>query len=142
MGKRGRPPKKKPIPATTSKADQCYTMLSSDEEISKKNELLRLPSPSQRRGVGNEHCETITITPSTSPPADRTMTRTDINEERTSVTRSTTTKKKIIINQNKKNRDASGDTDATEVYVRVFFFFMKYFNWNHFVSKNIHYLID
>ena len=130
MGKRGRPPKKKPVPATTSKADQFYTMLSSDEESGNKNEVVRLPSPSQRRGVGNERCETTKTTPSAPPPltpqADRTMIQADTNEKRI-ITRNASTKKKIITNQNKKNSDASDDTDATEVYVGVCFFFYEIF---------------
>ncbi|CAF0990223.1 unnamed protein product [Rotaria sp. Silwood1] len=117
MGKRGRPPKRKSVTNTPSKRDQCYTILSSDDETGNKKETLRLPSPSQRRGVGNERNGTIIIT-----PPDRTISSTNSVEKNTPVTRNNnnnnnnTNNKKIIINHNNKDSNASGDTDATEVY--------------------------
>ncbi|CAF5090399.1 unnamed protein product, partial [Rotaria sp. Silwood1] len=45
MGKRGRPPKRKSVTNTPSKRDQCYTILSSDDETGNKKETLRLPTP-------------------------------------------------------------------------------------------------
>ncbi|CAF3872676.1 unnamed protein product [Adineta steineri] len=111
MGKRGRPPKRKVVPATPAKEEECYTILSSDEEIGKKDETLRLPSPSQRRGAGNERGGTIIIT-----PPDRTSSSKNITEKTTPVTRKTRHKKKIILNGNNKKDNTSGDSDATEVY--------------------------
>jgi hypothetical protein len=118
MGKRGRPKKNKIVPNTVQKAEQCYTILSSDEESGKKEETLRLPSPSQRRGAGNERSEPIIIT-----PPDRSTPLVDVNEKTTTLTRNNSTKKKIILNGIKKKDDTSGDTDATEVYVHSFFYF-------------------
>ncbi|CAF2952071.1 unnamed protein product [Rotaria sp. Silwood2] len=119
MGKRGRPPKRKSAINTPSKVDQCYTILSSDDETGNKKETLRLPSPSQRRGVGNERNETIIIT-----PPDRSKPSTNNVEKSTPVTRSNNNnnnnnninKKKVTINHHTKDSEASGDTDATEVY--------------------------
>jgi hypothetical protein len=113
MGKRGRPPKKKILTDTVSKAEQCYMILSSDDdETGKKDDTLRLPSPGQRRGIGNQRSEIMII----SPP-DRTTSAMDVNEKPTALTRNNTNKKKIILNGNIKKDDTSGDSDATEVYV-------------------------
>ena len=96
MGKRGRPSKKKPNGNTTTKVDQCYAILSSDEEVVNKKETLRLPSPSQRRGVGNERNNTIIIT-----PPDRSTALTNNIEKKTPLTRNNLNnndnKKKIIL---------------------------------------------
>ena len=119
MGKRGRPPKKKPVQDTISKVEQCYTILSSDEDNGKNEETLRLPSPSQRRGAGSVRGGAMSIT-----PPDRTTTLTDTMEKRSSLTRDCSTKKKIKLNGIKKkdsDDDDTGDSDATEVYVQVFF---------------------
>ncbi len=117
MGKRGRPPKKKTVPDTVPEPEQCYMILSSDEETGKKEEILRLPSPSQRRGVGYDRSDPIIIT----PPV-RTTPSTDVIEEKTTLTRDANKKKKIILNGKNKKDDTSGDSDATEVYVQDFFF--------------------
>jgi hypothetical protein len=117
MGKRGRPPKKKPVPDTVSKAAQCYTIVSSDEDIGKKEETLSLPSPTQRRGAGSERGGTMVIT-----PPERSTPLTDSTEKRSSLTRDCAGKKKIKLNGiHKKDDDDSGDSDATEVYVQSFF---------------------
>jgi len=121
MGKRGRPPKRKVVENTIPKAEQCYMILSSDEEAGtgngKKEEILRVPSPSQRRGIGNERNGSIFIT-----PPDRTTSSTDVNEKSPILIRNSN-KKKIILNGNNKKADSSGDSDATEVYVYNFLFF-------------------
>ncbi|UJR34129.1 hypothetical protein I4U23_021536 [Adineta vaga] len=102
MGKRGRPPKRKVVTETPKKVEECYMILSSDEETNKTEKSLRLPSPNQRRGAGNERGRTISLT-----PPDRTV----------SVKKTTpVTKKKIILNGNHKKNQSSGDSDATEVY--------------------------
>jgi len=119
MGRRGRPPKNKIVSDTVSKPEECYTILSSDEETGKKEETLRLPSPTQRRGPGNERNEGIIIT-----PPDRTTTPLiDVNGKVAILTRNNSNKKKIILNGNKKKDDTSGDSDATEVYVHDFYFY-------------------
>ncbi|CAF3746940.1 unnamed protein product [Rotaria socialis] len=115
MGKRGRPPKKKPID-TTTKVDECYTILSSDEETGSKPDTLSLPSPSQRRGMGNDRNGTIVIT-----PPDRLILSTKNVEKKTPLTRNNNNnnnnnKKKLILNGKNKKSDTSGDSDATEVY--------------------------
>jgi hypothetical protein len=118
MGRQGRS-SKKVVPDTVSKAEECYTILSSDEEIGKKEDILCLPSPSQRRGPGNERTEPIIIT-----PPDRTTHLIDVNEEKTTIlTRNNNNKKKIILNGKNKKDDTSGDSDATEVYVHCYYFF-------------------
>ncbi|CAF3883984.1 unnamed protein product [Rotaria magnacalcarata] len=112
MGKRGRPPKKKPID-TAAKVDECYTILSSDEETGSKPETLSLPSPSQRRGMGNERNGTIVIT-----PPNRSILSTKNVEKNAPLTRNNNNnKKKLILNGKNKKSDSSGDSDATEVYV-------------------------
>jgi len=116
MGKRGRPPKRKIVPDTTKKAAQCYTILTSDEEVNNKEESLRLPSPTQRRGAGNARGGTIIIT-----PPDRTASLTNNIEKKTPLARNNGTKKKIILNGLNKKDETSGDSDATEVYVQVFY---------------------
>lgn len=116
MGKRGRPPKKKVLPKAVPKAAPCYTISSSDEDAGKKEESVCLPSPTQRRGVGNERSGTIVIT-----PPDRTIPLINGNEKKTTSTRNSSNKKKIILNGSKKKDDTSGDSDATEVYVYHFF---------------------
>ena len=108
MGKRGRPSKKKPSPITVPKHEECYTILSSDEELTKKDETLQLPSPTQRRGVGNEWTG-ASITPPT--------LSVDTNEK---PTKNSTGKKKIVLNGIRKKDDSSGDSDATEMYVLCF----------------------
>jgi hypothetical protein len=110
MGKRGRPPKKKSLLETVSKDEECYTILSSDEE-----ETLHLPSPSQRRGVENERNELIITTPSHCPTPSN-----DLNEKPTALIRNGSNKKKILLNGIHKKDDTSGDSDATEVYVYHF----------------------
>ena len=115
MGKRGRPPKKKPIANTTTKVDECYTILSSDEETSSKPEALTLPSPSQRRGMGNERNGKNGIT-----PTDRSIPSTKNIEKNTPLIKNNnnhSNKKKLILNGTDKKIDTSGDSDATEVYV-------------------------
>lgn len=112
MGKRGRPRKQKPAPVTPSKAEQCYTLLSSDDETSKKDNQvsLRLPPASQRRGAGSERGGLIAITPpDRSPAAEKTTPVTRANGQ-----------KKIKLNGLRKKEESSGDSDATEVYVHGF----------------------
>ena len=88
MGKRGRPRKKSPA----KKAEQCYTLVSSDEDTP------RLPSPSQRRGVGLERPEPV------APPSPPT----------TRVTRQSASKKPVV-EEPKTPVESSADSDATEV---------------------------
>lgn len=118
MGKRGRPPKKKSNAKTSSKLDECYTILSSDEETGFKNEKLRLPSPTQRRGSGNERTEINVSTPS-----DRSKSLTSNTEKTTSTNRKNNdnNKKKIKLSSINKKSDTSADSDATEVYVKFYF---------------------
>ncbi|CAF1582131.1 unnamed protein product [Adineta ricciae] len=96
MGKRGRPPKRKVVSDASKVVEECYTILSSDEEIEKKDQPLRLPEPTQRRGVGNERTSTTPLTPS--------------------VAKTNGQKKKIILGGKNKKDQTSGDSDATEVY--------------------------
>ena len=121
MGKRGRP-RKIPVPDTISKVEQCYTILSSDEDIGKKKNTLRLPSPSQRRGAGSVRGGMMAIT-----PPERTTPVTGSIQKRTSLTRDCTSKKKIKLNgihkKDDDDDDDSGDSDATEVYVQSFYSF-------------------
>jgi hypothetical protein len=115
MGKRGRP-RKKPATNVPTKVTQCYT-LSSDEETGNKEKILRLPSPTQRRGVGNERGGSIVLT-----PPNRTTTLANVNGKKTPLKTNDSVKKKIIINGNHKKDETSGDSDATEVYVERFLY--------------------
>lgn len=113
MGKRGRPPKKKVLPKEEPpKVEQCYTILSSDEDTKKKDKTLNLPLPSQRRGKGNERNGPSVIT-----PPDRTKPLNNGNGKTTPSTKNNSNKKKIVLNGIKKKDETSGDSDATEVYV-------------------------
>jgi hypothetical protein len=133
MGKRGRPSKKKPLSITVPNDEQCYTILSSDEEVTNKEEILRLPSPSQRRGTGNEWSGASITTPS----SDCQTSSADVNEKPTTLTRNNNGKKKIVLNGIHKKDDASGDSDATEVYVQHFFLLLRNSSIEFSVRKSI-----
>ena len=115
MGKRGRPPKKKvlPEPVPKEEEEECYTILSSDEDA------VDLPSPAQRRGTRNERNKKTITTPS-----NRKKSLIDDKEKPTPTRNGTGIKKKIVLNGLKKKDDASGDSDATEVYVHCLLLFI------------------
>ena len=109
MGKRGRP-RTRPLANRKVKEDQCYTLVSSDDDVAVERGSMRLPSPTQRRGVGNERVTTL----NSAEPA-RTLTSTNENEEKAPLKRAHHRRTVRTTRANTKQNNASGDSDATEV---------------------------